>query len=251
MPTSPDIRISDSNEDVWQFAECEFDDLRYELRVGGQPVEIERKPLDLLRYLLSKSGAVVKKEELLEAVWPGVLVVDASLATAVSKLRKALGDQEVIQTVSRVGYRIAVPVSRVRRANITNDLAPSATVVSTPEASSSPGPQRTRRLPFLQSSWLLWASLGGVVVAALVIGAVIIRFKKPPAAQPVSLAILPFQNVSGMSSMDYLRSALPDEIAHTLAAGSLTLRPLTASAQSRVPAWISARSVMTSMSTGL
>jgi len=236
MPTSPDFRVSDSNEDVWQFADCEFDDLRYELRVGGQPVEIERKPLDLLRYLLSKSGAVVKKEELLEAVWPGVLVVDASLATAVSKLRKALGDQEVIQTVSRVGYRIAVPVSRVRRANITDDLAPSATVVSAPEASSSPGPQRTRWLQFLQSRWLLWASLGGgAVVAALVIGAVIIRFRKPPAAQPVSLAILPFQNVSGMSSMDYLRSALPDEIAHTLAAGSLTLRPLTASAQFSSP----------------
>jgi TolB-like protein len=78
--------------------------------------------------------------------------------------------------------------------------------------------------------------LGVALVAALVIGAMITRFRKPPVAQSVSLAILPFQNVSGMSSMDYLRSALPDEIAHTLAAaGSLTVRPLTASAQFSSP----------------
>jgi len=42
-----------------------------------------------------------------------VLVVDASLATAVSKLRKVLGDVEIIKTVSKVGYRISVPVRRV------------------------------------------------------------------------------------------------------------------------------------------
>jgi serine/threonine protein kinase len=54
----------------------------------------------------------VTKEELLESVWPDVMVVDASLATAVSKLRKAMGDEEqpVIVTVPRVGYRLAVPV---------------------------------------------------------------------------------------------------------------------------------------------
>src|SRR5689334_18616482 len=100
---------------LWRFAGCEFDDLRFQLIVNGQPVELERKPLELLRYLLSRSGEVVRKEELLEAVWPGLTVVDASLATAVSKLRKVLGDQEVIQTVPRVGYRIAVPVFSVHR----------------------------------------------------------------------------------------------------------------------------------------
>ena len=94
MATSPETRSQNSDQFLWRFANCEFDDLRYELRVAGQAVEMERKPLDLLRYLLSKSGEIVKKEELLEAVWPGVLVVDASLATAVSKLRKVLGHSD-------------------------------------------------------------------------------------------------------------------------------------------------------------
>src|ERR1700682_5936023 len=81
-------------------------------RVKGKPVELESKPLDILLQLLLHAGEVVTKEELLEAVWPDVMVVDGSLATAVSKLRKAMGDDDhpVIVTVPRVGYRLDVPV---------------------------------------------------------------------------------------------------------------------------------------------
>jgi hypothetical protein len=56
-------------------------------------------------------GEVVIKEELGEALWPDVMVVDGSLATAVSKLRKAMGDDDhpVTVTVPRVGYRTRLP----------------------------------------------------------------------------------------------------------------------------------------------
>src|SRR5690242_18378564 len=97
---------------VWQFGECRFDELRHELRVGEKIVEVEGKPLEVLHQLLLRAGETVRKEELLESVWPGVLVVDASLATAVSKLRKVLGDEEIIKTVPKLGYRISVPVRR-------------------------------------------------------------------------------------------------------------------------------------------
>jgi serine/threonine protein kinase len=74
-------------------------------------VELEVKPLEVLHQLLLHAGEVVTKEELLESVWPGTMVVDGSLATAVSKLRKAMGDgEDVIATVPRVGYRLAVQV---------------------------------------------------------------------------------------------------------------------------------------------
>jgi len=75
MPLSAETR---SFGDVWRFADCEFDALKYELHVAGQVADLERKPLDLIFYLLQKSGEVVRKEELLAAVWPGVLVVDAN-----------------------------------------------------------------------------------------------------------------------------------------------------------------------------
>ena len=97
---------------IWRFADCEFDELSRELRVRGTVVLIEAKPLDILIQLLSHPGEVLTKEELLTAVWSDVEVVDGSLATAVSKLRRALGDDErpVIATIPRIGYRLAVPV---------------------------------------------------------------------------------------------------------------------------------------------
>src|SRR5437879_4073857 len=96
----------------WRVADYEFDELGRELRVKGRTVELEAKPLDILLQLLLHAGEVVTKEELLESVWPDVTVVDGSLATAVSKLRKAMGDEDhpAIVTVPRVGYRLAVPV---------------------------------------------------------------------------------------------------------------------------------------------
>jgi serine/threonine protein kinase/DNA-binding winged helix-turn-helix (wHTH) protein len=97
---------------LWHFAGCELDELRLELSVNGKPVGLELKPLEVLLHLLRHPGEVATKEELLEAVWPGLMVVDGSLATAVSKLRRALGDEDssIVLTVPRVGYRLAVPV---------------------------------------------------------------------------------------------------------------------------------------------
>ncbi|MGA8111835.1 MAG: winged helix-turn-helix domain-containing protein, partial [Acidobacteriaceae bacterium] len=97
----------------WSFGDCEFDEISRQLRVQGRLVESESKPLDLLLQLLLHAGEVVTKEELLEAIWPDVMVVDGSLATAVSKLRRAIGEDEghpLIVTIPRVGYRLAVPV---------------------------------------------------------------------------------------------------------------------------------------------
>jgi eukaryotic-like serine/threonine-protein kinase len=104
--------IEETSGRLWRFADYEFDELRRELRVKGKPAELESKPLEILLQLLLHAGEVVTKEELLESVWPDVMVVDGSLATAVSKLRKVMGDEDhpAIVTVPRVGYRLAVPV---------------------------------------------------------------------------------------------------------------------------------------------
>src|SRR6266853_3591200 len=104
--------VAETSSRRWRFADYEFDELGRELRVKGRAVELESKPLDILLQLLLHAGEVVTKEELLESVWPDVVVVDGSLATAVSKLRKAMGDEDrpAIVTVPRVGDRLGVPV---------------------------------------------------------------------------------------------------------------------------------------------
>ncbi|HET6176004.1 MAG TPA: winged helix-turn-helix domain-containing protein, partial [Candidatus Sulfotelmatobacter sp.] len=140
---------------LWRFSDCELDDLSLQLRVNGDPVELELKPLEVLQQLLLHAGEVVSKEALLDSVWPGLNVVDGSLATAVSKLRKALGDENVILTVPRVGYRLAVPV------HSTDISAPTPWAASPALQPGDPVPGRehwrlTRRLDLSSSSevWL-------------------------------------------------------------------------------------------------
>lgn len=98
----------------WSFADCAFDEANWSLTVGGKRVAVEGKPLELLRELLLRTGNLVSKADLLDAIWPDTIVVEASLPTAVHKLRVALNDEgratPIIETVPRLGYRLAVPV---------------------------------------------------------------------------------------------------------------------------------------------
>ncbi len=97
---------------VWRFAQAEFDEARWRLTVAGQVIDLEPRPLEVLRQLLRYAGEVVRKEELVEAVYGHLHVSDGALNQAVSRLRSALGDrdQQIIATVHRLGYRLAVPV---------------------------------------------------------------------------------------------------------------------------------------------
>ena len=96
----------------WSFGKAEFDEARWQLWVAGQGVDLEHKPLEVLQYLLRHAGEAVTKEELLSSVWAGRVVVEAVLTNAVGKLRRALGDemQDIVVTLPKVGYRLAVPV---------------------------------------------------------------------------------------------------------------------------------------------
>ena len=96
----------------WRIAGCVFDEANWTLVGDGRRVYPEAKPLEVLRELLLKAGQVVTKNELLDRIWPDVHVVEASLPTAIGKLRRALGDEshDIIETVSGIGYRIPVQV---------------------------------------------------------------------------------------------------------------------------------------------
>lgn len=98
----------------YRFGTAEYDEARFELRVGGLPVDVGRRAMDVLAYLLSHAGEVVTKEELLSEVWAGRITVENVLPNAINKLRRALGEHNAghISTQSRVGYRFDGPVTR-------------------------------------------------------------------------------------------------------------------------------------------
>ena len=113
----------------YQFGPFLVDRTRYRVVRGGGIVELTPKLLDLLLYLLDNSGALVTKEQLLDALWPGANVTDNALAQAVSELRQALGDDagtpQFIKTVARRGYRFIAPVARVDSTPAERDRTPS------------------------------------------------------------------------------------------------------------------------------
>lgn len=115
---------------------------------AGQSRTIEPKVMDLLALLASKPGEVFAQEEILAALWPGVVVGDDTLARSVSKLRRALGDDArspaYVETVSKRGYRIVAPIGPVVR-------APAGA-----------------RSPFYAQAWVILA--GAVLVGLLVVG---------------------------------------------------------------------------------
>jgi non-specific serine/threonine protein kinase len=98
----------------WTFGAVEFNEAAWQLRIDGVAADIERRPLEVLAWLLRHAGEVVTKDELLEAAWPGRIVVEGVLTNAIGKLRKAIGDEEqnLIATVPRVGYRFIGKVER-------------------------------------------------------------------------------------------------------------------------------------------
>lgn len=93
-----------------RFAEFEFDPDGLVLRRQGTTVPLPSQSAALLGLLLSTPGAVVSRESIRAAIWPGVTVdFDTSTNTVVRNLRRALRDDahepRFIETVQRRGYR--------------------------------------------------------------------------------------------------------------------------------------------------
>jgi DNA-binding winged helix-turn-helix (wHTH) protein len=147
----------------WRFADALFDEGSWRLYVNEQPVAMEGKPLALLRELLLRPGDVVTKEELLAAVWPGVSVVEASLTTAIMKLRRALGDDDrqrpIIETVPRRGYRLAIAVT-VETGCTPAPAGDHAAQAPTARSTALPAPAGQRRWPRVAGGLGLAAALG-------------------------------------------------------------------------------------------
>ncbi|MEO0772921.1 MAG: alpha/beta fold hydrolase [Pseudomonadota bacterium] len=96
------------------FGQCELDPERRVLRKDGRDVHVEPQVFDLLLALIEAGGAVVTKDTLVETVWRGLHVSDATISSRINAACKAVGDsgkaQTVIRTVPKVGFQMVTPV---------------------------------------------------------------------------------------------------------------------------------------------
>ncbi|HEX8925859.1 MAG TPA: winged helix-turn-helix domain-containing protein [Terriglobales bacterium] len=80
---------------------------------NGERHHLEPKAMQVLVCLATHDGEVVLKDELIAAVWPDTFVSEHVLTHAISQLRQAFGSGDIIETVPRRGYRLALPVRAV------------------------------------------------------------------------------------------------------------------------------------------
>ena len=105
---------------------------------GADAVHVTPRSMAVLIHLADAQGRVVSRNDLLDAVWPGMAVTPDALSQCVVELRKAFGDDPknpaVIQTIPKIGLRLIVPVATV--------TPEAAMAQSVPPA---PAPRRSRR----------------------------------------------------------------------------------------------------------
>lgn len=91
---------------IYRFDEFELDTTKFELRHGGAVRHVEPLVFDLICFFCSNPGRVITRDEIIEHVWDGRIVSDATVASCVKSARKALGagSASYIRTVRGRGF---------------------------------------------------------------------------------------------------------------------------------------------------
>jgi len=171
---------------------------------AGSELDLGKLTFDLLAVLVRAAPELVSTEALMERVWPGLVVGTETVSQRVKRLREALGDDpkipRYIEGVRGRGYRVIAPVTPH-----TGGDEP---------ASAAPGGRPRRR----------WPAVLLVLLGALGIGAAAIAWRMLHAPEPMpqtrsfdSIAVLPFVNLTGDVSKDYLSDGMAEELIDHLA----------------------------------
>jgi DNA-binding winged helix-turn-helix (wHTH) protein/TolB-like protein/Flp pilus assembly protein TadD len=198
---------------LYRFGPFQLDPGEQILTREGKPIPLTGKAFQTLLALVEKSGHTVTKDELLSKVWPDTFVEEITLSQNISTLRKALSDDKsdskYIQTVPRRGYRFVAPVIQERESHSTAPL-------DTPASEEKIHSDNSARRPERKSSRLNWIVAGaGLLALVLVAGVYLFRGnirKVDQGAQVRSIAVLPFQPLSGGEGDEALQLGMADAL---------------------------------------
>jgi TolB-like protein/DNA-binding winged helix-turn-helix (wHTH) protein/Flp pilus assembly protein TadD len=175
---------------------------------GGNTVRLEHKFMQVLVCLAARPGKVISKEELIRTVWADTFVTDDVLTRAVSELRRILKDDakhpRFIETISKSGYRLLLPVQALPLTPATEDSRrwPRATLLSLAAALMGLAALLVFGVRLEQNQAVQFLSRNHQKSAA------------PPAR---SIAVLPLENLSGDASQEYFADGMTDELITNLA----------------------------------
>jgi predicted ATPase/DNA-binding winged helix-turn-helix (wHTH) protein len=131
---------------VYAPGECEIDLARRELRVLGSPVPVGGRAFEIIEALAQSAGELVTKDELMNRIWPGAIVMDGTLHVHAAAVRKALGPYRgLLKTESGRGYRLLGDWT-VRRHQAAKPLVAPQQIRVTGEAPATNFPAAVTRL---------------------------------------------------------------------------------------------------------
>jgi len=165
------------------------------LLADGRPVEIQSRPFDILEFLVSARDRVVSREEVTAHVWRDVTVAENNLTVQMSALRRILanhGAEGLIITLPGRGYRFIGDVNIPQEPMLV-------------EADVPP--------PLIQPRWR-----DGLIVAfafllmTLTAGTMWWNYAARSGPPRLSIAVLPFRDLSDERSRDYMADAVSDDL---------------------------------------
>lgn len=207
----PTISSRTAGPQRYRFGSFVLDQARGSLSENGTEIFLRPKSFSVLSYLLENAGRIVKRSELLDAVWPDVVVTDDSISQCLIDIRQAIDDTDrnMIRTIPRKGLILDVPVE-----------------ICAPGLKTKPGPSRH----WVRYKWFWGAALAISAMLALAWYIFNSSASRDKLDGQKSIAVLKFTDMSPPPGHAYLAEGFSEEIIHMLTQGtSLTVIARTSS----------------------
>jgi TolB-like protein/DNA-binding winged helix-turn-helix (wHTH) protein len=198
---------------VYVYQDWEIDLGRRELRLRGSPVPMGSRAFEIIVVLVEAAGDPINKYDLMGRVWPGAVVEENTLQFHISAVRKALGpDREMLKTAFGRGYRLLGKWT-------IKEESPSART-SALEQRLTAGRPLPDNLPAAVPEPIGRAAAVGEIEARR-LDSVIVRNTEQAGSNVAeelslpdkpSVAVLPFQNMSGDPEQEYFADGMVEDI---------------------------------------